>query len=59
MGLSEEQLNEMAQGMQSMIPMGRFGQAGEMAKAALFLASTDSSYVVGADLLADGGFATM
>ncbi|MEZ6119992.1 MAG: glucose 1-dehydrogenase [Pirellulaceae bacterium] len=37
------------------IPMGRFGLAEEMAKAALFLASDDSSYVTGADFMVDGG----
>ena len=37
------------------VPMGRFGLAEEMAKAALFLASDDSSYVTGADFLVDGG----
>ncbi len=37
------------------IPMGRFGEAREMAKAALWLASDDSSFTTGATFLADGG----
>src|SRR3984885_4667308 len=37
------------------IPMGRFGEASEMAKAALFLASDDSSFLTGADFVVDGG----
>jgi NAD(P)-dependent dehydrogenase (short-subunit alcohol dehydrogenase family) len=37
------------------IPMGRFGEAAEMAKAALFLASDDASYITGADFVVDGG----
>jgi NAD(P)-dependent dehydrogenase (short-subunit alcohol dehydrogenase family) len=37
------------------IPMGRFGEAEEMAKAALFLACDDSSYMTGSEFLVDGG----
>lgn len=37
------------------IPMGRFGLASEMAQAALFLASNESSYVTGTDFTVDGG----
>lgn len=37
------------------IPMGRFGEAREMAAAALFLASDESSYMTGTEFLVDGG----
>jgi NAD(P)-dependent dehydrogenase (short-subunit alcohol dehydrogenase family) len=37
------------------IPMGRFGEAHEIAKAALFLASNESSFMTGAEFLVDGG----
>ena len=37
------------------IPMGRFGQAAEIAKAALYLASDESSYVTGTEFVVDGG----
>jgi len=41
----------------SLIPVGRIGQPQEIAKAALFLASDDSSFVTGIELFVDGGTA--
>lgn len=57
MGLPQEALDGFAEGMIQQVPLGRFGKPEEMAKAALFLASADSSYVQGAELSADGGVA--
>jgi NAD(P)-dependent dehydrogenase (short-subunit alcohol dehydrogenase family) len=39
------------------IPLGRFGTPAEVAKAVVFLASDDASYVTGTELFVDGGFA--
>jgi len=39
------------------VPMGRLGSSDEIAKAVVFLASDDSSFVTGAELFVDGGFA--
>ena len=38
-----------------LLPMGRFGEAHEIAQAALWLASDESSYVTGTEFLVDGG----
>jgi NAD(P)-dependent dehydrogenase (short-subunit alcohol dehydrogenase family) len=38
-------------------PLGRLGTADETAKAAVFLASDDASYITGIELFVDGGFA--
>jgi NAD(P)-dependent dehydrogenase (short-subunit alcohol dehydrogenase family) len=41
--------------MVSTVPMGRIGEPDEVAKAALYLASDDSSFVTGIELFVDGG----
>jgi NAD(P)-dependent dehydrogenase (short-subunit alcohol dehydrogenase family) len=43
----------------SSVALKRLGTVDEMARAALFLCSDDSSYVVGAELFADGGIAEL
>lgn len=59
LGLPQESVREMAAQILAKVPVGRFGQADEVAKAALFLASEDSSYILGENLLVDGGMATL
>jgi len=41
----------------NLVPLGRFGTPTEIAKAVVFLASDDSSYITGTELFVDGGFA--
>ncbi|MCA9792614.1 MAG: SDR family oxidoreductase [Candidatus Eremiobacteraeota bacterium] len=54
-GLSEQEQEAWQQRVVQEIPLKRFGRPEELASAALFLASSDSSFVVGAELVADGG----
>jgi NAD(P)-dependent dehydrogenase (short-subunit alcohol dehydrogenase family) len=41
----------------SQVPIGRIGEPADVAKAAVFLASDDSSFITGIELFADGGIA--
>lgn len=59
LGITPAQLAEMDAGIVAHIPIGRYGLAEEIAKAALFFASDDSSFVLGAELIADGGMITL
>ena len=54
----QENIDEMASQFPSMVKLGRFGQSKEIATTALFLASSDSSYITGAEIPVDGGFTT-
>lgn len=59
LGLPPEAVQEWAGQLMTKVPAGRFGQPEEVAKAVLFLASDDSSYMVGENVLFDGGMATL
>jgi NAD(P)-dependent dehydrogenase (short-subunit alcohol dehydrogenase family) len=54
--MTEEQKKGAIALYNSKIPMGKFASATEIAKAITFLASDDSSYITGIELLADGGY---
>lgn len=54
-GLPADVLKSAAEAITSQIPLQRFGQADEIAKTVLFLASEDSSYIVGHEICVDGG----
>lgn len=59
LGLPEADLNEMAAGIQGQIALGRFGEPDEIAASVLHLASEESSFIVGSELIVDGGMTTL
>jgi NAD(P)-dependent dehydrogenase (short-subunit alcohol dehydrogenase family) len=59
LGLPPDAVQAWAAHLMAKVPAARFGQAAEVAKAVLFLASDDSSYMMGEHILFDGGMATL
>ncbi len=55
--VQQSQIDDMAAAFPSLVSLGRFGQSDEVANTALFLASDESSYITGAEIPVDGGFA--
>ena len=53
--MSAEQSAKLADFYSSTVPLGRWGEPEELAKAVLFLASEDSSYINAVELMVDGG----
>lgn len=57
LGKNEEESQAIKKSLAAAVPLGRIGDPDEIAKAALFLASDDSSFVTGIELFVDGGMA--
>jgi NAD(P)-dependent dehydrogenase (short-subunit alcohol dehydrogenase family) len=58
-GMPPEALEQTLQAIVSQVPMKRFGRPEEIAKTALFLASSDSSFLLGTEIVADGGMSQL
>lgn len=59
LGFSESQLKQVSTSIQGQVPLGRFGTPSEIAAAVVFLASDESAYTVGSELLIDGGMSNI
>ena len=57
LGLREAQLSNAVVAIQMQVPRKRFGEASEITRATLFLASDDALFITGAEVVADGGVA--
>lgn len=59
LGLPPKELQETADSIQGQVPLKRFGRPEEIAKTVLFLASSDSSFLLGTEIVADGGMSQL
>ncbi|MBY5762380.1 SDR family oxidoreductase [Rhizobium laguerreae] len=59
LGASEAQSKAMTAQIQAQIPVGRFGNPSEVAKTIVFLASDEAAYIVGSELIIDGGMSNL
>ncbi len=59
LGMSQDQVKGFSEGLIGKIALGRFGRSDEVAKAALFLASDDSSFMTGEEIVVDGGLTSL
>jgi len=59
LGLSPDQLSAVAASIQGQVPAGRFGSPSEIAAAVVYLASDESAFTVGSELLIDGGMSSL
>ena len=55
LGMTAGQVEELKRGLEAQVPLGRLGTPDEIARAAVFLASDDSSYITGSELPVSGG----
>ena len=58
-GITQEKLRETNDWIQSQVPIKRFGTPEEIAAAVLYLTAPESAFVLGAELIIDGGMATL
>lgn len=59
LGFSADQLKSVAASIQGQVPAGRFADPAEIAKSVVFLASDESPFIVGTELLIDGGMSSL
>ncbi|WP_205510004.1 SDR family oxidoreductase [Longitalea arenae] len=59
LGMAADEKEGLKTAVQSKVPLGRFGDPAEIARVATFFASDDSTFVLGTEIIADGGMITL